>query len=71
MLKQNAVISLQLFTDSSFAYVQSTNVVYCLQGIFISKVSAEGAAEKAGIVFGDKLISVSHWLCLLQCRFYD
>ena len=31
----------------------------CLQSIFISRVTPEGAAERAGLRLGDKLLSVS------------
>lgn len=48
------------------------NLVFCLfvQGIFISRVSAEGPAARAGVKVGDKLLEVllltpsSYYLCL-------
>ena len=32
--------------------------VWCLQSVFVSRVTPEGAAERAGLRLGDKLISV-------------
>lgn len=41
----------------------SSNKQFCFQGIFISRVSEEGPAARAGVRVGDKLLEVRTHCC--------